>query len=137
MRVFWVAYDTLYKILSLKVLILSLAIVLAIVFASLAMSNYLTSAGPAWHDLFRKYIFQDFMGTLYLFAQMLLTPFVVIISALAAQDMSAAKQSKSTLPGGSASPWPLPGESSGCLYTSSCCGGHSLSRRGLPYFAQA
>lgn len=115
MRVFWVAYDTLYKILSLKVLILSLAIVLAIVFASLAMSNYLTSAGPAWHDLFRKYIFQDFMGTLYFFAQMLLTPFVVIISALAAQDMYRGEAEQIYLTGGLSKPVAFTGRILGLL----------------------
>ncbi len=87
MKIVWVAYDTLHKILSLKVLILSLVIVLAIVSVSLAMSDYLTSAGPAWFDLFRKHISQDFLGSLYFFAQMLLTSYVVIISAIVALDM--------------------------------------------------
>lgn len=47
MKTFWVANDSLYKILSLKTLILCLGIVIAIVFGSLAMSDYITTAGPA------------------------------------------------------------------------------------------
>lgn len=104
MKIVWVAYDTLHKILSLKVLILSLVIVLAIVSVSLAMSDYLTSAGPAWFDLFRKHISQDFLGSLYFFAQMLLTSFVVIICALVAQDVYCGEAEQIYLTGGLSKP---------------------------------
>jgi len=103
-RIVWVAYDTVHKILSLKVLIMSLVIVLGIVFISLATSDYLTSAGPAWHDLFRKHISRDFTGSLYFYAEMLLTSFVVIISALVAQDMYRGEAEQIYLTGGLSKP---------------------------------
>lgn len=87
MKTFWVANDSLYKILSLKTLILCLGIVIAIVFVSLAMSDYITTAGPAWHDLFRDQIYRGFLQSLYYTAQTLLIPFIVIIATLAANGM--------------------------------------------------
>lgn len=100
MRVIWVAYDSLHKTLSLKTLILSLVVVIAIVLVALASSDYFNTRGPAWHDLFRKQIYRDFMSKLYLLAQMLLTPFIIIISALAARDMYRGETDNLYLTGG-------------------------------------
>lgn len=104
MKIVWVAYDTLHKILSLKVLIMSLVIVLAIVSVSLVTSDYLSSAGPAWFDLFREHISRNFLGFLYFFAQMLLTSFVVIICALVAQDVYCGEAEQIYLTGGLSKP---------------------------------
>lgn len=115
MRIAWVAYDSLHRILSRKTLILSLAIIIGIVFLALAVSNYLTTAGPAWHDLFRKHIFKDFLGSLYLLSQMLLTPFVIIIIALTAKDMYRGKGEHIYLTGGLSKPTAFIGRTFGLL----------------------
>jgi len=115
MRVVWMAYDTLHKILSLKVLIMSLAVVLAIVFVCLAMSDYMTAAEPAWHDLFREHISRSYIGNIYFFAQMLLTPFIVIISTLAAHDMYRGEAEQIYLTGGLRKPVAFIGRMLGML----------------------
>ncbi len=115
MRVVWMAYDTLHKILSLKVLIMSLAVVLAIVFVCLVMSDYMTAAEPAWHDLFREHISRSYIGNIYFFAQMLLTPFIVIISTLAAHDMYRGEAEQIYLTGGLRKPVAFIGRMLGML----------------------
>ena len=131
MKIVWVAYDTLHKILSQSIDSVA-SNCLGNCICVMAMSDYLTSAGPAWFDLFRKHISQHFLGSLYFFAQMLLTSLVIICS-LVLKMYSVRLNKHST--GGLRSTAFIGRILGLAIYI--LLGGHCFWQLGLPLFSQA
>jgi hypothetical protein len=96
---FWVTYDTILKFCTKKVLISSFILIVVLVFLPLAMTNYLTYSEPM-RDLYKDIIFEDFLAIIYLFSQMLLTSYIIILSAITGGEVFLGESEQIYLTGG-------------------------------------
>ena len=81
MRLAWVVYDALYKLLSKSVLIFIFIFLAVLCFFALAMSGYLDLSPPE-RDLYSASISETYWNSTFVLTQTLLTFFIMILAGL-------------------------------------------------------